>query len=82
MIVEYTYWALTSMLGGQDFPGRLEEIQHEWPCNTLEKVKEKDPAVYTLLTDPEYFIPSVLPDGDYKAAVFTIAKYSGKKNED
>lgn len=80
MIVEYTYWALTSMLGGQDFPGRLENIQQEWPLNTLEKVIQRDPDVYALLTDPQYNIPTTLPDGDYKAAVFTIEKYSGVKN--
>jgi hypothetical protein len=35
---EYIYWALTSILGAQDYPGRLEQIGHEWRLNTREKV--------------------------------------------
>ena len=38
-ITEYTYWALTSILGGQNYPGRLDEIKQEWRLNTKEKVK-------------------------------------------
>jgi hypothetical protein len=72
---EYIYWALTSILGGQDYPGRLDEIGREWRLNTKEKVKQKDPAVYAILTNPEYNLPTVLPDGKYRARTFTINKY-------
>jgi hypothetical protein len=65
MISEYHYWALTSLLGAQDLPARGEEISHEWRLNTPEKLLEGDPAIYDLLTDPQYIHPSVLPDGDY-----------------
>ena len=65
-ITEYTYWALTSILGGQEYPGRLEEIQHEWRLNTKEKVKNGDQLVYSLLTDPEFKFPTNLPDGKYR----------------
>jgi hypothetical protein len=72
---EYIYWALTSILGAQDYPGRLEQIGREWRLNTREKVKERDPAVYAILTNPEYRLPAVLPDGKYKAKTFTIQPY-------
>lgn len=72
---EYIYWVLTSILGAQDYPGRLEQIQREWRLNTREKVKQRDPAVYAILTNPEYKLPTVLPDGKYKAKTFTIQKY-------
>ena len=65
-ITEYTYWALTSILGAQEFPGRLEEIQHEWRLNTKEKVKNGDQLVYSLLTDPQFKFPTNLPDGRYR----------------
>jgi hypothetical protein len=75
MTSEYIYWALTSILGGQDYPGRLEQIGREWRLNTREKVKERDVAVYAILTNPEYKLPRVLPDGQYKAKTFTIQPY-------
>ena len=63
---EYFYWGLTSVLGAQDFPGRLESIENEWRLNTAAKVMAKDPALYKLLTDPKYKLPTVLPDGHYQ----------------
>ena len=74
-VTEYIYWALTSILGAQDFPGRLERIQDEWRYNTAEKVKAGDPRIYALLTDPQYKFPAVLPDGIYKAESFTVEEY-------
>ncbi len=76
-ITEYIYWALTSILGAQDFPGRLEQINEEWRYNTEEKVKKGDPKIYELLTDPQYKFPTILPNGEYKAQSFTIEEYQG-----
>jgi hypothetical protein len=78
-ITEYIYWALTSILGAQDFPGRLERIQEEWRYNTKEKIMAGDPKIYALLTDPEYKFATVLPDGHYRAQEFVIEKYSDQK---
>lgn len=66
MVTEYTYWALTSILGAQAYSGRLEEINNEWDLNTHDLVQTTDPAVYDLLTNPDYHLPSVLPDGTYR----------------
>lgn len=65
MITEYHYWAITSLLGAQ--AGRCEDIDHEWEPCTPELLKEMDPAVHALLTDPEYAMATVLPDGSYRA---------------
>lgn len=72
---EYIYWALTSILGAQDYPGRLDQIGREWKLNTKAKVKERDPAVYAILTNPVYRLPRVLPDGKYKGKAFVIEPY-------
>jgi len=72
---EYIYWSLTSILGAQDYPGRLEQIGREWRLNTKELVMEKDPDVYAIMTNPEYNLPSVLPDGKYAAKEFVIEVY-------
>ena len=74
-IAEYFHWALCSVLGAQDFPGRLENIEHNWKLNTREKVMKQDPAVYVLVTDPRFKLPTVLPDGKYKAKKLAIQPY-------
>jgi len=74
-VFEYFYWALTSILGGQEFEGRLEQIEDEWRYNTRAKVQQGDPNVYYLMIHPRYDLPNQLPDGDYNAETFTIEKY-------
>jgi len=64
-ITEYTYWALTSILGAQDYRGRYDEIKNEWKLNTHEKISTTDVTVYEILTNPIYKLPTVLPDGNY-----------------
>jgi hypothetical protein len=63
---EYFYWALTSILGGQDYPGRAREIDNEWELPTRALVAQRDKAVFQLLTNPKYRLPTVLPDGKYR----------------
>ena len=65
MVTEYFYWALTSILGAQDYPGRAEEISNEWEANTRALVQSKDPDVYSLLTDSAYNLLNILPNGIY-----------------
>jgi hypothetical protein len=66
MAAEYFYWTLTSLLGGQSYPGRAEEIAQEWECPTPELLEQRDPAVHRLLTDQAFALPRVLPDGIYR----------------
>lgn len=62
-IAEYFYWSLTSLLGGQSDRG--DEISHEWRLYTAALFENGDPDMYELLTNPEYQLPTVLPDGSY-----------------
>jgi hypothetical protein len=64
MATEYIYWAMTSILGAQE--NRLAEISQEWDLNTADLVQKTDTSIYSLLTDPQYKFPTVLPDGTYK----------------
>lgn len=64
MAIEYFYWAMTSLLGAHE--NRFDIISEEWTLNTPELVQTRDPAIYSLLTDPEYAFPTVLPDGTYR----------------
>ncbi|HHZ69272.1 MAG TPA: hypothetical protein EYO51_04960 [Methylococcaceae bacterium] len=61
MITEYMYWGMTSILGAQE----NRAISDEWKLNTKDLVQSTDPAIYDLLTDPQYNFPTVLPDGSY-----------------
>ncbi len=63
MITEYMYWALTSILGAQE--DRCSKIDDEWELCTKELVQEKDPEIYALLTNPQYKLATILPDGTY-----------------
>ena len=74
MITEYFYWALTSMMGAQGYSGRSNEIGHEWKLNTLKKVKTGDSDVYEILTDPQYKLPAILPDGEYNGFSISLDK--------
>ncbi|HIF48856.1 MAG TPA: hypothetical protein EYQ68_03005 [Cytophagales bacterium] len=65
-ITEYMYWTITSILGAQEYPGRLDEIKNEWRLNTKDKVENTDIATYELLTNPEYKFPTNLPNGKYR----------------
>ncbi len=64
MVTEYIYWAMTSILGAQE--NRLGEISPEWDLNTAALVQKTDTSIYSLLTDPQYKFPTVLPDGTYR----------------
>lgn len=68
MAVEYLYWALTSLLGAQSDPQRVREISNEWKLSTPKLMKEKDPWMTALLTDPDYRWASKIPDGKYAPA--------------
>lgn len=64
MVTEYVYWAMSSILGAQ--ANRLNEINNEWRLNTKALVQSTDTAVYELLTNTQYKLPTVLPDGTYR----------------
>lgn len=71
MVTEYTYWALTSLLGAQK--DRLNEIGHEWKLNTAAKLRNKDAAVVRILSDQQYGLASKIPDGKYRKKQFVVS---------
>tara|TARA_Y100000590_G_scaffold448155_1_gene584391 strand:- start:2894 stop:3763 length:870 start_codon:yes stop_codon:yes gene_type:complete len=78
-IHEYLYWAITSVLGAQNFPGRLDDIQHEWRLNTHQKVRQIDKAFYAIYTNEEFKLPKILPDGNYKRGIPEILPFDNFK---
>lgn len=66
-VTEYHYWAQTSILGAQEYPGRPEEIADEWALYSANLVEQEDPTVFALLSDPQWGLPIRLPDGSYES---------------
>ena len=65
MATEYIYWAISTNMGLQDYPGRCNEIANEWEPCTQALLQSTDTRVYALITDPQYKLPQMAPDGNY-----------------
>ena len=72
MVTEYTYWAITSVLGAQS--NRCDAIADEWSLCTESQVESQDNAVYRLLGDPSFALPTRIPKGDYKYTKIEIER--------
>jgi len=64
-VAEFHYWALTSMLGAQNYPWRINEIADEWELPTAALMQQHASAAVAVLTNPAYHQATVLPDGTY-----------------
>tara|TARA_B100000315_G_scaffold258837_1_gene312390 strand:- start:634 stop:1638 length:1005 start_codon:yes stop_codon:yes gene_type:complete len=64
-ITEYWYWALTSLLGAQNYTWRCNWIADEWELCSPEQVQTTDVAITEILTNPLFIFPTKLPDGTY-----------------
>jgi hypothetical protein len=65
MATEYFYWALTCMLGAQNYPGRCTDIAVEWEICTPDQLQTRDPAIHSLFTAMGHTLPTRLPNGRY-----------------
>jgi hypothetical protein len=65
LATEYIYWALTSILGAQEAPWRAAEIDDEWELPSRTLMEANDPMAYSILTDFQWGLATVLPDGAY-----------------
>jgi len=65
-VTEYFYWLLTSILGAQDYSGRCNDINNEWEPCTPSQVQNTDVLGWSLMHDPRFNLPQVIPDGSYR----------------
>lgn len=75
-VTEYVYWALTSILGAQEYAERPEEIAEEWELYNASLVQAQDATIYTLLTDPTYNFATTLPTGSCSEPIPTAVNVS------
>ena len=65
MAIEYMYWCEVSNMGILNDTQTCNGIDNEWELCTPELFQSIDVAMYDLLTDPNYKIPQLAPDGNY-----------------
>jgi hypothetical protein len=65
MAIEYLYWAQVSNMGVLDDSQTCYWISDEWEPCSKELLESMDVLVYDLITDPQYLLPQVAPDGFY-----------------
>ena len=78
MAIEYMYWSIVSHMGILDDPTTCSGIANEWePCSpTL--FQSTDVLMYDLITDTQYKLPQLAPDGNYCPAGMSIKDHNNK----
>jgi hypothetical protein len=65
MAIEYIYWAQVSNMGILNDPSTCSGIANEWePCSPS-LFQSTDVAMYALVTELQYKLPQLAPDGNY-----------------
>jgi hypothetical protein len=65
MAIEYIYWALVSNMGILDDPQTASGIANEWEPYNATLLQSMDTLMYALITDAQYKLPQIAPDGNY-----------------
>jgi hypothetical protein len=81
MMIEYMYWAIVSNMGILDDTQTCSGIANEWePCSP-ELFESMDVLMYALITDPQYLLPMLAPDGNYcpNTGVESVGDVGGMK---
>ena len=80
MMIENVYWAIVSYMGILDDPQTAQGISDEWEPYNATLLENIDTLMYTLITDPQYKLPLLAPDGNYcpKASSFHEIQHNKK----
>ena len=65
MAIEYIYWAIVSNMGILDDPQTASGIADEWELYSPFLLQTTDTLIYNLISDSQYYIPQLAPDGNY-----------------
>jgi len=65
MMIEYMYWAIVSYMGILDDSQTAAGIANEWEPYNATLLQSMDVLMYTLITDAQYKLPQLAPDGNY-----------------
>jgi hypothetical protein len=64
---EYFYWILMANIGALDssITNKCEDSKDEWYVCTKADLETTDVLAYDLLNNPDFNLPTVIPDGIY-----------------
>ena len=65
MAIEYLYWAQVANMGLLNDTETCDGIDDEWQPCSKELLESMDVLIYALITDPQYMLPQIAPDGQY-----------------
>ena len=65
MMIEYMYWASVSNMGILDDAQTAAGIANEWEPFSATLLQSMDILMYALITDVQYKLPQLAPDGNY-----------------
>ena len=65
MAIEYLYWAQVSNMEILNDPQSCAGIANEWEPCSRELLESMDTLVFDLITDAQYKLPQLAPDGTY-----------------
>jgi len=74
MMIEYMYWALVSNMGILDDTQTASGIANEWEAYNATLLQSMDTLMYALITDTQYKLPQLAPDGNYCPNVTSISE--------
>ena len=79
MMIEYMYWAIVSYMGILNDPQTAQGISDEWEPYNLTLLQSMDTLMYNLITDPQYKLPLLAPDGNYCPNTSSVSEMNADK---
>ena len=79
MMIEYMYWALVSNMGILDDAQTASGIANEWEAYNATLLQYMDTLMYALITDTQYKLPQLAPDGNYCPNVTSISEINTER---
>jgi len=79
MMIEYMYWALVSNMGILDDAQTASGIANEWEAYNATLLQSMDTLMYDLITDTQYKLPQLAPDGNYCPNVTSVSEINTER---
>jgi len=79
MMIEYMYWAIVSYMGILDDAQTAQGISNEWEPYNATLLQSTDILMYALITDTQYKLPLLAPDGNYCPNASSVSEINTNK---